>query len=438
MARVAFIQSAYREQFGIMYLSAMLKQAGHGVEVFICNDSTSKILMCKNISAFDIIGFSSSTPTYKDDLYLANCINMILPNKHIIFGGSHPTFYPDAVIKENCINSICIGEGYEAIVECANGDRREIYKPREKYDINKLPMPDYELYYKKYPLLAKKSTKQVYIVHNCPYDCAFCWNGAYRKLYNNDKKVYCMNVDKAIKEIKWLKDNYGFKWLQFISDNMTVNKKWIKEFLTKLKQEIDIPYLMNIRCNEINQEIVDLFETTGCDRVDFGLEHGNDEIRNDVLKRNMSKSQITTAGRMLNKAGIRIQTSNMVGIPTDTVKKSIETIKLNQMFKVEIAKCCIFQPFKGTDLYENYKSELQNMDINTGTTIQIGYDGRGAITKVKLKDEKKLVRLSYLFDFFVQNKWLNIFIPLIVSLPFDKYFRMYYNNKLKRQERKYI
>jgi len=184
--KVVFIQSDMRERFSFMYLSAMLKQAGYNTEVFIVGHSKYYV----SSDNFDIYCFSSSTLNYEDDLKYAKRIKNKNSKAFIVFGGAHATFNPDKVIKESCIDAICIGEGFDAIVEIANNIKRKnilnmwfkkntkkqiclesnIIKNnlRPKKNINNLPMPNYDLYYKKYPELANKPTKQVYIVSGCP------------------------------------------------------------------------------------------------------------------------------------------------------------------------------------------------------------------------------------------------------------------------------
>jgi radical SAM superfamily enzyme YgiQ (UPF0313 family) len=483
MSKVAFVQTAYREQFGFMYLSAMLKRAGHETDVFIIENEMLLGLITEKLKGFDIIGFSSSTIDFKINLDYARYIKKRLPGSFIIFGGPHATFYSEEVIKNDCINAICIGEGYEAIVEIANKIQEDkhpirinniwikvgsnlIKNPtRPKYDINKLPMPDYELYYDKYPKLKNKKTKQVYIVHGCPYKCTFCWNGLYNKMYS-EKTIQCMNVEKAIKEIKYLKDTYGFTWLQFISDNMTVNKKWLKKFMKAYRENIvmaektellllyeyvmsfnrrkpinlSVPFLMNCRANEVTKEIVDTLKESGCNRVDFGVEHGNDYIRNKILKRNMSKQQIINCGKWLNEAGIRVQTTNIFGVPQEDFNKAWESVELNRKFTPEISKACILQPFPNTEIY-NYAKEnnyLKGVEYS-GTTYQIGVkDIRSTESKVYIENEKQIIRLSYLFDFFVKQKWIpRIIGKIICVLPLDKLYKKYYAYVFKKQVKKY-
>lgn len=475
MLKIAFIQQEFREYIGIMLLSAKLKEAGHETDVLIIKDKELyDLALLKNI---DIFAFSSSTISFEKDLKIAKQIKD-KTNKFIIFGGAHPTYHPEETIKHESIDAICIGEGLGAIVELANNiNRRDIknlwFKNniKKKYadeyslqtnkyldrvlvnydykiiknelrpisNINDWLRPDYDLYYKKYPLLANKATKGVYIVRGCPYFCQFCYNPAYNKMYKGQKIFQCMDVDKAISEIKWLKDNYGFKYLQFISDNMTIKKKWLKKFMNEYKATINIPYLMNCRANEVNKEIVQLLKDTGCNRVDFGVEHGNDFIRNDILKRNMSKGQIIQCGKWFNEAGIRVQTTNIFGLPHENFNRAWESVELNRQFVPEISKACILQPFKNTGVY-NYAKEkgLLKKDMEySGTTFQIGVnDNRSDESKIKIDNEKQVIKLSYLFDWFVKNRniprWLGF---LICSLPLN--YKGYYKGVFKRQEAKY-
>jgi radical SAM superfamily enzyme YgiQ (UPF0313 family) len=249
-----------------------------------------------------------------------------------------------------------------------------------------------------------------------------------------------MDVDKALAEIISLHDKWGFKWLQFISDTMNLDHEWFIELLKKYKKAIGKPYLCNVRVNKVNEKLVIAMKETGCDRVDFGVEHGDDYIRNTILKRNMPESMMVEAGQVFKKHGVRVQTTNIFGLPHETLWKAIETVKLNRKIKPEIAKACVLQPFKGTDIYQQAESAgmLQNMEINSGTTFQRDFEGRGGFTKIKLKDEKKLIRMSYLLDFFVQCWWMpSALIYLICSLPLDKYYKLYYNSAFQKIELKY-
>ena len=460
MAKIAFVQQEMREQFGFMLMSAALKKAGHEVEVCVGG--------WLGMSNPDIIGFSSTTISFQTDLGYAKAIKKTFPDKFIIFGGPQPTYQPEETIKHDCIDAICRGEGIEAIVELAdkleeiknNTERRNIkniwFKTNEwmtigKHwiqnpirpisNINDWPRPDYGLYYDKYPELRNKPTKPVYIVRGCPYNCTFCYNPAFNDMYKGNKIFQCMDIDKAITEIKWLVEKGNAKRIQFMSDNMTINKKWVKEFFKAYKKEIGLPCLLNCRANEVNKDIIKTTKEAGCARVDFGVEHGNDYIRNDVLKRNMSKEQIINCGKWFKEVGIEVQTTNIFCLPHEDFNKAWESVELNRQFQPDMSKACILQPFDNTEIF-NYAKEndLLKEDMQySGTVIQVGVkDNRSEDSKIKIKNEYQILNLSRLFDLFVKWYWIPQWLGYIIcSLPFKSWYKKYYAYLLKKQTRKY-
>ncbi len=488
--RVAFVQNELREMFSFMLMSSKLKESGHEVDVFVINNN--KDLGSVELYKPDLIGFSSSVVSFEKDLYNAKILKNKI-NAKIIFGGAYPTYNPADVIKHDCIDMLCIGEGIDAIVElCNNIERTDInnlwFKKtnisnlynspfswwtteiieneiKEISNIDDWSMPDYNLYYQKYKQLRDKPTKPVYIVRGCPYNCQFCYNPAYNEMYKNKGKIFqCMSVEKAIAQIRWLVDNYDCEYLQFLSDNMTINKVWLKSFLKMYKKKFTpigivkevlnkntaiielkklppLPFFINCRANEVTKEIVELLKESGCNRVDFGVEHGNDFIRNNILKRNMSKKQIIDCGQWFNEANIRIQTTNIFGLPHENFNNAWESVELNRNFKTEISKACILQPFENTGVY-NYAKEkglLKDDFKYSGTTYQIGVkDNRSDESKIKIADEKQIIRLSYLFDFFVKCRLIPKFIGYIIcSLPLNFLYKKYYENIFKKHGKKY-
>ena len=88
--KVCFVQQAFREQFGIMYLSAILKQAGHQTDIYIYNHDTV-------LPEADIYAVSTCTPTWEKDKEKIKQIKL-LTGKKIIVGGPHVTFNPEEAI----------------------------------------------------------------------------------------------------------------------------------------------------------------------------------------------------------------------------------------------------------------------------------------------------------------------------------------------------
>lgn len=84
--------------------------------------------------------------------------------------------------------------------------------------------------------------------------------------------------------------------------------------------------------------------------VSFGLEAGNDRLRNVILNRNMSREEILTAADILRRQGIAFMTNNMLGLPTGGLDTDLETLDLNIQCRPAYANVFLFQPYPKTAL----------------------------------------------------------------------------------------
>ena len=102
------------EPLGIMYLSSVLKEAGHQVDIAIAKDVFTEMERFKP----HIVGFSVMTGSQDIFIKLSREIKKKF-NTLTLMGGPHPTFFPE-VIEEPGLDMICIGEGEGAMVDLAN------------------------------------------------------------------------------------------------------------------------------------------------------------------------------------------------------------------------------------------------------------------------------------------------------------------------------
>jgi len=107
----------YIEPVGLMYISSSLVQAGHETFFFDTELSSHLEEYVERLKP-DIIAYSIVTGNHMD--YAE--INKNLKKQFSffsVFGGPHATFFPD-FINEEGVDSICRGEGEEALVELVN------------------------------------------------------------------------------------------------------------------------------------------------------------------------------------------------------------------------------------------------------------------------------------------------------------------------------
>lgn len=188
----------------------------------------------------------------------------------------------------------------------------------------------------------------------CPYNCTYCCNHKLRKLYPNQSKyVRFKGVEYVLKEIEYaLSYNPGSRYICFYDDILTLNRSWFRNFIFKYKKRIELPYTCNSHFNLLNEELIDIFKQTGCVALAVGVESGSERIRNEVMKRDISREQILKIGELCQKKGVDVYAYSMLGIPFETKKDVLDTVKINARLRPRYLQVSMFYPYPKTELYE--------------------------------------------------------------------------------------
>jgi len=435
--KVLFIyEYEYVEPLGIMALSAFLKQNSIDCDFIDLAFEKNLVNAVEKINP-DVIAYSLITGKHQ----FFQKINNELKQKFrffSVFGGPHPTFFPE-FIHEQGVDAICRGEGEQPLLELVRAlelrsdylhiknlwlkKGEEIVKNdlRGILPIENLSVPDRELIHK-YAHYRKKKIRFVITSRGCPYSCTYCFNNGLKKIYRSEKLVRQLTVDKTISDLLYIKDKYHPKRFKFIDDIFTLNKQWIVEFSEKYRQVIGLPFLAHVRANHIDEDVVKALKNAGCTLVEFGIESGSEHIRNDILKRNMTREQIIRVSLLFKKYGIKTLSFNIMGLPDETVENAIETVQLNIDAKIDYAWCGIFHPLPMT--------ELTDYAISQGY-----YDGGQFLLKdyyiykkseLKMKNIDQLDRLHFLSSMAVAFPFTLPLIKLMIRIPLRQLYQTIY------------
>ncbi len=425
-----------REILGIMYLSSCLKKAGHKTDIALSQDSLQTAKKFRP----DVLAYSTTTGFHKKFLEINTKLREEI-DALSIFGGPHPTFFPE-MIREDNVDAICIGEGEEAIVDFANRlekgvtvkdtpnfwvkEKNKIYKNPIRpliENIDEIPFPDRELFYNKYKLARNNKIKSCITTRGCPYSCTYCFNHQYNKLYRGKGKIIRMRtVDNVIEELKLLK-KYPLDLVHFATDTFILDEKWIHEFSIKYKKEIGVPFYCGVRANLVKKDIIRNLKKAGCVSVAMGVETGNEKIRNELLKRNLTEQQIIDAARIIHDDGINLLTQNMLALPTETLENAFETFALNVNCKSDYATASLYQPYPKTDLGEYSKKEGLFIG-NFGNLEQIFFNTSPLI--IDQKEKRRIENFQKLFAIGVSFPFLFPLIKQLIKLPPNKAFQIAY------------
>tara|TARA_B100001250_G_scaffold350895_1_gene322820 strand:+ start:681 stop:2300 length:1620 start_codon:yes stop_codon:yes gene_type:complete len=449
--------------------SALLKKNGHEIEIFDTTyyamdygiDADGTKVERLNVVPFDMgkKGIRLKTTDWKKD-YM-NKLNSFKPDliavsstedmwelgtmvleegkkykldNHIpvIAGGVFPTFAPEICIQHNLVDMICVGEGEHALVDlCHRIENKLDYEdvtnlwvkkngkvvkknPMKKpVDINSLPPIDISLFEENrlYRPMAGRVYKMfpVETIRGCPYTCRFCNSPDQMALYKNNagggyfrKK----KIDLVHKELKNMKDNYGVEYNYFWADTfLAMNKKEFDEFC-EMYQEIKLPFWMQTRPETVTDYNMKRLKEVGLHRISFGIEHGNEEFRREILDRKWSNKDIIEKLRIPKKYDISFSCNNITGFPKETKKLAFDTIELNRHIDATNATISTFMPFHGTPL----RKMCEEMDLISSDKITKCITGETILNMPQYPPHEieEVKKCFTLYIKFPKNRWKEI------------------------------
>jgi radical SAM superfamily enzyme YgiQ (UPF0313 family) len=380
------------ESLAIEYLSAALRRAGHRCELLfdpmLFANSTSRTtnrLLARLFSfreqqldfvrqqAPDLIAFSVVGADYAWARRFAQQIRRV-SSAPILFGGRHPTAVPEVVARLPEVDFVCVGEGDEAIVELADALERgadttgipniwtvqggELYAnpPRPLItDVDSLPWPDKDLFYRWVPAWAQGYTAQGR--RGCLNACSYCGNNAMRKMYLGDDELEARrylrlrSVDNLLEELVGQHRRYGFRLIRFVDDDFATDPDWLDEFAEKFPRLLPgVRYKIFINPQSVTPRVVRALERSGCAQVQMGVQSVNLETRRRHLRRSHSQETLVEAIRLLRESSMIVYNDIILGLPWETREQQRGTIDFYLEHPVDYIGAYFLQFFPDTEL----------------------------------------------------------------------------------------
>ena len=321
----------------------------------------------------DLIAVSCTETTFLRGLKLIRAIiEHSIPN---LFGGVFPTFAPDLVMQNEEVDMLCVGEGENAIVDLANClvnnqthanitnlwvrlengsiKKNPVIKP---VDINEIPnitdigLFGEERFYR--PMGGKiRRLLPVETHRGCPYTCAFCNSPSQNVLYGGGISFFRKKKMKLVKEeIQNHIKKWDVEYIYFWADTFLAwNDTEFEEFC-EMYSDIKLPFWCQTRIETITEDKFIKLMDVGLNRLTIGMEHGNEEFRRRVVKREYSNKDAIRQVGILNDLNIAFSVNNIIGFPDETRELAFDTIELNRLFGSDSVSCSVLVPFHGTDL----------------------------------------------------------------------------------------
>jgi radical SAM superfamily enzyme YgiQ (UPF0313 family) len=420
-----------------MLISAFLKRAGYTVRG-VAEQDYDRIASIVADFHPDIIGFSMTTGRHQYNLGLVQKLKGDFSFLSI-FGGPHPTFFPEIIQKEG-VDIVCVGEGEYPMLELAQcltegKDYWHIPNLIVKHDgtiyenpprpflqeLDALPFQDRELFgfpeHTVFTILANRG---------CPYNCTYCFNHRHKKLAKG-KYIRQRSVENVIEEVKMLRDRYSATQIEFHDDIFILDKKWLAEFAERYPHEVGLPFLCNVRANLITREVVTLLKRAGCAIAVMGVETGNDYLREEVLNRRLSTATIIEAGRLFSEYDIELLTQNMIALPGETIEMAFDTVDVNIQIKPQHMNLYFCQPYPRTELAQ-YSIEHGYFEANFDELSESYLARSSNKVPIKTPEAREFKLLADIFHLLVKFPILVHYAQIALTLKRDTPFRRFWSS----------
>jgi radical SAM superfamily enzyme YgiQ (UPF0313 family) len=370
-------------QFGISYISALLRKAGIGSRLLVLSsesEAASMALAGETIAEYepDVIAFTCVSTQFPFIDRVARAAKQRRPESYLVIGGAHVSLNPEEAAG-SVFDAVCVGEGEYPMLELSeqlgagrqpDGIRNLWLKrpdgslqrnaPRPFLeDVDAIPFPDHEMWtpwihhtVPHYP--------SILLGRGCPYLCTYCCNHALRHLAPG-KYVRFRSPDNIVREIRFVLEKFACNApLLFLEvETIGVFKTWtldlcsaLQQFNRTLPKPVRFHTNFRITAKSLDPEIFRALADANFALLNIGLESGSERVRREVLKRSYSNEDFYRAVRMARDHGMEVNLFNMIGVPGETYADHLETVRLNREAHPNRSFTSIFFPYAGTDLHK--------------------------------------------------------------------------------------
>ncbi|GAB4304209.1 MAG: radical SAM protein [Myxococcota bacterium] len=323
------------EPLGMLYLSAVLRKAGHEVSLI---HTLYKELDQETLVNSDLIGFYSSTPQFDNTVALLKRVRVLAPLVPVVIGGPHATTMPEDALRAG-FHAAFQGEAEFSLLEFIENfanerpfetrgisfldDGKFVRNPPQRIyeDLDEIPFPARDLFdYKAY----RDAGGWEYGImgsRGCVHNCTFC-QPTINNMFRHYRKRSARNI--AL-EIAGILEKYDPPLLYFKDDTIASNGiEWFKT----LKREFASlgikppPWRCNNRVDMCGEKLIEAMVEAGCAQIALGVESGSQRIL-DFYQKGVKVEDAIKAFETCRKFGIEPSANIIIGAPIET-KEDLE------------------------------------------------------------------------------------------------------------------
>ncbi len=386
---------------GPVSMASALEQAGHDVEIYdpkigaalirkgdhyYFGDEPESISRKIRERKPDMVGISNLfSRDAGNALMIADQVKKVDENIFTAVGGFHASARPHDFMGSGFVDAVAVGEGEVTARELMGalesgappaGIRGiitgENVVPERSgpgpfiEDLDSLPLPAYHLVeMERYFHLQKRGygarpygrgRRKVSLLtsRGCPFRCVFC---SIQTVMGRRWRAH--SIEYVLNHIRFLARRYSADFIQFEDDNISWDADrflGILDGIAGAGMKVRWGTPNGLRVDTIAaREMMLRIKKSGCDYLNIGVESGDQEILDRVIKKRLDLSTVETAARLAAELDIQLSAYYMVGFPgerMENVKRTLD-FALTQYRKHHLIPYVNYaMPLPGSELHD--------------------------------------------------------------------------------------
>lgn len=371
---------------GLLVVGTVLEERGFESRFVDCSfeaDYVRRVVEAALAPDCLYVGMSVMSSQVRFALELSSAIKRARPSLPVVWGGFHPTLFPEQTAAHSAVDVSVIDEGERAAADLAeafaeggelSGVRGIAYSTRDgvvrteegtRLDFGGLPPLRYEIVeperYIRQPVSrfgpehGPARSLPLLTGLGCRFRCAFCMNALLRRPY----RVKPANA--IVVESRGLVERYGIEDFTFVDEHFFGDEARVREFVElKAASGLTFTWDTNARASDfrpgrLNDALLARLRRSGLTRLGIGAESGSQRVL-DMIRKGVKVDEVKGAARALHAAGISGAFSFMVGLPGEHPVEYDATFRLcSELLSISPRSTIIgpqlFRPYPGSELY---------------------------------------------------------------------------------------
>jgi len=373
-ARLAASMELFWQPTGLLYIGARLREEGHEVSL-VDGSFMAHAALVDRVRDLrpGFVGIYANTPIWDKAVRTVEDLKGLDPAPFVGVGGPMPMVWGERCFEDApSLDAVFRGEGEYSVPEVVaalergsplaeipglivrDGNGTPLRTPSRPMvsDLDALPFPAWDLLgdirrYRATPgTYRQEPVGSVFSSRGCEKRCIFCFQ-------YGPKKIRYRRAECVVEEIQALVKGHRVREIRFLDDNFSGERDRafrICEGISRLPY--GLTWYASDRVDTIDEELCRAMRRAGCWAILLGAESGVQKCL-DALKKGITVAQIRSAVRAAKRAGLKVYTPFIFGIPGETFDDGLRTISFACEIDPYYVNFHTITPYPGTALYKN-------------------------------------------------------------------------------------